>query len=151
MGKLLKNNFFVDGEKLLRHMSPEVNNRESINSSNENFQHENVAQTCKPSAVRPASKSKHRYDPDSGRVTLDHESLHTHQRNKIQILNGFDEKSIKTKVLSQQLSSKHEVATESPQLNKSKASELDRLVKKNIKKMGKLNTEELIKKFMEET
>ena len=29
IGKLLKNNFFVDGEKLLRHMSPEVKN-ESI-------------------------------------------------------------------------------------------------------------------------
>lgn len=34
---------------------------------------------------------------------------------------------------------------------KSKASGLEKIVKNNIKKKGKLNTEELIKKFMEET
>ena len=54
--------------------------------------------------------------------------------------------------LSHQLSHKHEEISNGGSPNqKSKASGLDKLVKNNIKKKGKLNTEELIKKFMEET
>jgi hypothetical protein len=56
--------------------------------------------------------------------------------------------------LSQQLSANNDAHSNGSyrlQDKKEKVSGLDKLVKRNIKKKQRLNTEELIKKFMEET
>ena len=145
MSKILKNNFFVDGEKLLRHMSADSpgGKNDSIQTSKDKI----VVQKDKyrkTSVSRPLSKARanNRYqNDDTGKVTLDDGTLHKHKKNKIQIAPEADENHSARK--------KTEDQSESPQ--KSRVSGLDKLVKNNIKKKCKLNSDELIKKFMEET
>ena len=111
--------------------------------------------TTKTSGTRPPSKAIPSRHPgeDSGKITLDHESLQCHQKNKLQILDVEEghssrKRDSKHKVfVSQQLSHNQE---HSP-AQRSKNSGLDKLVKNNNRKKVRLNTDELIKKFMEET
>jgi hypothetical protein len=82
-GKLFKNNFFVDGEQLLKHMSPDTPQKNiSIQASNDQFtavaaHNKGRPSTTKTSGTRPQSKAIVPRHPgeDSGKITLDHESL----------------------------------------------------------------------------